>query len=59
MSVDKQKIQQAVKMILEAIGEDPSREGLKDTPDRVARMYEELTVRLSLPRFSRRAAASL
>lgn len=43
MSVDRQKIQQAVQMILEAIGEDTSREGLKDTPERVARMYEELT----------------
>ncbi len=41
--VDKQKVEQAVKLLLEAIGEDPSREGLKDTPNRVARMYEELT----------------
>ena len=41
--VDKNKIEQAVQMILEAIGEDPNREGLKDTPDRVARMYDELT----------------
>ena len=41
--VDKNKIEQAVQTILEAIGEDPSREGLKDTPERVARMYEELT----------------
>lgn len=40
---DKEKIQQAVKMILEAIGEDPTREGLVDTPKRVANMYEELT----------------
>lgn len=30
-------------MLLEAIGEDPSREGLQDTPKRVANMYEELT----------------
>ncbi|WP_270179062.1 GTP cyclohydrolase I FolE [Alkalihalobacillus sp. CinArs1] len=36
------KIQEAVKMILEAIGEDPEREGLQDTPKRVARMYEEI-----------------
>lgn len=43
MAVDKQKIQEAVRMLLDAIGEDPSREGLVDTPDRVARMYEELT----------------
>ena len=32
----------AVKSILSAIGDDPSREGLKDTPVRVARMYEEI-----------------
>ena len=41
--VDKVKIEQAIEMILEAIGEDKNREGLKDTPARVARMYEELT----------------
>ncbi|PRO66804.1 GTP cyclohydrolase I FolE [Alkalicoccus urumqiensis] len=40
--VNHDKIQQAVTMILEAIGEDPSREGLQDTPQRVARMYEEV-----------------
>ena len=40
---DKEKIRQAVTMILEAIGEDPAREGLVDTPKRVANMYEELT----------------
>lgn len=39
---DHEKIQTAVRMILEAIGEDPEREGLKDTPARVARMYEEI-----------------
>ncbi|EIT86584.1 GTP cyclohydrolase I [Fictibacillus macauensis ZFHKF-1] len=39
---DKDKIQQAVTMILEAIGEDPTREGLLDTPKRVAKMYEEV-----------------
>ena len=40
---DKEKIAAAVKMILEAIGEDPTREGLAETPQRVAKMYEELT----------------
>jgi GTP cyclohydrolase I len=40
--MDLEKLEQAVKMILEAIGEDPSRPGLKDTPKRVARMYAEL-----------------
>ena len=40
--VDKQKVETAVKMLIEAVGEDPEREGLKGTPDRVARMYEEL-----------------
>lgn len=42
-NIDKEKIQTAVKMLLEAIGEDPQREGLVDTPKRVANMYEELT----------------
>lgn len=37
-----EKIQEAVKMILEAVGEDPNREGLQETPARVARMYEEI-----------------
>jgi GTP cyclohydrolase I len=40
--MDKVKIKKAVKDIIKAIGEDPNREGLKDTPDRVARMYEEI-----------------
>lgn len=39
--IDKEKIEKAVKEILLAIGEDPQREGLKDTPRRVARFYEE------------------
>lgn len=41
-SVDQKKIRQAVRMILQAIGEDPSRDGLRETPARVARMYEEI-----------------
>lgn len=39
---DKEKIEEAVRMILEAIGEDPTREGLVETPARIARMYEEI-----------------
>lgn len=39
---NKEKIRNAVKDILEAIGEDPTREGLVETPDRVVRMYEEI-----------------
>lgn len=40
--MDKKKIEEAVSMIIEAIGEDPKREGLIETPQRVARMYEEV-----------------
>lgn len=40
--IDQPKIEEAVKMILEAIGEDPNREGLVETPKRVARMYAEI-----------------
>ena len=39
--VDKLKIEQAVRLLLEGIGEDITREGLIDTPDRIARMCEE------------------
>ena len=40
--VNEKKIREAITMIIEAIGEDPEREGLKDTPDRIARMYSEV-----------------
>lgn len=40
--MDMDKIQRAVRDILEAVGEDPDREGLQETPDRVARMYAEI-----------------
>ena len=39
--VDQQRIERAVREILLAIGEDPDRDGLVDTPARVARMYAE------------------
>jgi GTP cyclohydrolase I len=39
---DEVKIKNSVQNIIEAIGEDPSREGLRDTPQRVAEMYSEL-----------------
>lgn len=41
-NVDLDKIEQAVGMILEAVGEDVGREGLQDTPKRVAKMYAEV-----------------
>ena len=40
--VDQPRIQAAVREILAAIGEDPTRDGLQDTPARVARMYAEI-----------------
>jgi GTP cyclohydrolase I len=40
--MDKERIEKAVKEILYAIGEDPEREGLVDTPKRLAKMYEEI-----------------
>jgi GTP cyclohydrolase I len=40
--IDKEKIEQAVSSIIEAIGENPEREGLVDTPKRIADMYAEI-----------------
>ena len=40
--IDVKKVQEGVRMILEGIGEDVNREGLRETPDRIARMYEEI-----------------
>ena len=40
--VDQDKVREATRLLLEGIGEDPTREGLLETPDRVARMYTEL-----------------
>ena len=42
-TVDLNRIASGVRLILEGIGEDPNREGLRDTPKRVAEMYAELT----------------
>ncbi|MCI5839989.1 MAG: GTP cyclohydrolase I FolE [Peptoniphilaceae bacterium] len=42
MNIDKEKVEKSVKMFLEAIGEDPNREGLLETPKRVAKMTDEL-----------------
>jgi GTP cyclohydrolase I len=42
VSVDKTRIEHAVREILEAVGEDPERDGLVRTPERVAAMYEEI-----------------
>ena len=41
MAIDTEAIAYHVKGILKALGEDPEREGLKETPERVARMYAE------------------
>jgi len=40
--IDRSKIEEAVRMILEGIGDDPERKGVADTPRRVADMYEEI-----------------
>lgn len=40
--IDHKKIEQGVRLLLEGMGEDVTREGLIDTPDRIARMYEEI-----------------
>lgn len=40
--VDHEKIKEGIRLLLEGIGEDVSREGLIETPDRIARMYEEI-----------------
>src|SRR4030066_2109297 len=46
--IDEARIKRAVNSIIEAIGEDPGREGLRDTPQRIADMYNELFVGLDM-----------
>lgn len=41
MSIDENKLKQSIKLFLEAIGENPDREGLKETPDRIVRLWKE------------------
>ena len=42
MAIDKDAVREHIRGLLIALGDDPDREGLKETPDRVARMYEEV-----------------
>jgi len=47
--MDKKKIEKGVRLILEGIGENPERAGLKDTPRRIAALYEEIFSGLKTP----------
>jgi GTP cyclohydrolase I len=47
--MDLKKIEKGVRLILEGIGEDPERAGLKETPERVAKMYEEIFTGIKTP----------
>ncbi len=40
--VDEKKVREAITLLLEGLGEDVNREGLRETPDRIARMYTEI-----------------
>ena len=42
MAIDREAIEEHIRGLIEALGDDPQREGLKDTPARVAKMYEEV-----------------
>jgi len=47
--MNKKKIERGVRLILEGIGEDPERPGIKETPQRIAHLYEEIFSGLSTP----------
>jgi GTP cyclohydrolase I len=47
--MDRKKIEKGVRLILEGIGEDPERPGIKDTPGRIAKLYEEIFAGLETP----------
>ncbi len=47
--MDMKKIEKGVRLILEGIGENPDRAGLRDTPERVARMYQEIFSGIETP----------
>jgi len=47
--MDLKKIEKGVRLILEGIGEDPERAGLRETPERVARMYQEIFSGIETP----------
>lgn len=42
MAIDKEAVKEHIRGLITALGENPDREGLRDTPERVARMYEEV-----------------
>lgn len=48
MKIDVEKVQEGVRMIIEGIGEDLNREGLRETPERIARMCEEIFAGLDM-----------
>ncbi len=47
--MDRKKIEKGVRLILEGIGEDPERPGIKETPRRIAELYEEIFLGLHTP----------
>ena len=47
--MDRKKIEKGVRLILEGIGEDPERPGIKETPGRIAKLYEEIFLGLKTP----------